>query len=127
MQRMKAISGWKLSAESRDRLLAVYAPAYPDLDADHVTLAGGDKGLTMPSQAVAQVVGEADDGRGVQALVVRLNGTTDRPDGSTYHITWSLDRAAGREPGESNDVIRDCGWTACEPVEIGLTPSIWRS
>ena len=23
-------------------------------------------------------------------MVVELDGTTDRPDGSTYHITWSL-------------------------------------
>src|SRR5919107_332704 len=56
------------------------------------------------------VVGVADDGAGVQALVVEIGGTTRRPDGSTYHVTWSL--GPGRRAVESNDVIRACGWTA---------------
>lgn len=123
---MNTVSGWKLALESRDRLLAHYRPRYPDLDADHVSLETDDGALAMPPQAVAEVVGVADDGAGVQALVVRLNGTTARPDGLTYHITWSLDRAAGREPGESNDVIRARGWTAGAVVPITLTPALWR-
>jgi hypothetical protein len=53
------------------------------------------------------VVGVADDGAGVQALVVEIGGTTRRPDGSAYHITWSL--ARGRRAAESNDVIRERG------------------
>ena len=55
-------------------------------------------------------MGVADDGAGVQALVVEIGGTTRRPDGATYHIAWSL--APGREAVESNDVIRERGWTA---------------
>ena len=47
--------------------------------------------------------------------VVSLGGTTDRPDGSTYHITWSL--ADGREAKESNDVLRDRGW---EPFDLAM-------
>ena len=67
------------------------------------------------------MVGEADDGAGVQALVVAIGGTTDRPDGSTYHITWSL--GPGRAAKESDDVIRDRGWTAlAQPVPIRLRP-----
>ncbi len=56
------------------------------------------------------MVGVADDGAGVQALVVEIGGSTRRPDGSSYHIAWSL--GAGRKAAESNDVIRVRGWTA---------------
>ena len=58
-----------------------------------------------------------DDGRGVQALVLRIAGTTARPDGSRWHVTWSLDRAAGRKPVESNTVIAERGWSAVDPPE----------
>jgi hypothetical protein len=58
------------------------------------------------------VVGVADDGAGVQALVVEIGGTTQRPDGAAFHIAWSL--GAGRKAAESNDVIRERGWTATE-------------
>ena len=56
------------------------------------------------------MVGVADDGAGVQALVVEIGGTTRRPDGSAFHIAWSL--GAGRKAAESNDVIRERGWAA---------------
>ena len=54
-------------------------------------------------------------------MVVRIGGTTDRPDGSTYHITWSL--TPGRKAKESNDVIRERGWAAFpEPIPVKLEP-----
>jgi hypothetical protein len=54
--------------------------------------------------------------------VVELDGTSDRPDGSTYHITWSL--GAGREARESNDVLRERGWQPIDaPVPIELEPA----
>lgn len=57
-----------------------------------------------------------------QALVVEISGTTRRPDGSTYHITWSL--ADRREAVESNDVLRR-GWTASgQRHPIRLDPSV---
>ena len=55
-------------------------------------------------------MGVADDGAGVQALVVEVGGATRRPDGSAFHIARSL--GAGRKAAESNDVIRERGWTA---------------
>ena len=73
-------------------------------------------------EADAEIVGRADDGAGVEAMVVRLGGTTDRPDGSTYHITWSL--GPGRKPRESNDVLRDRGWERLRaPIDIDLQPA----
>lgn len=93
--------------------------------ADHVTLASRRDGpRPAPTATQGLIVGRVDDGAGVEALVVAIDGTTDRPDGSTYHITWSLDRARGRRAVESNQVIAAQGWEALpEPVPVTLSPS----
>ena len=118
------ILGWKIDPADRDSLLARFPPAYSKTVADHVTFGRKSKAPAMPVAERAVVVGRADDGKGVEALVVELDGHTDRWDGSTYHVTWSLE--PGREAKESNDVIARCGW---EPVdgrpEIGLAPAAW--
>jgi hypothetical protein len=55
-------------------------------------------------------------------MVVAIDGTTDRPGGGTFHITWSL--ADGRRAVESNDVIRERGWERFEqPLDIRLEPA----
>jgi hypothetical protein len=69
----------------------------------------------------AEVVGRTDDESGVEAMVVAVDGTTDRPDGLTYHITWSL--GGGRRARESNDVIRERGWQKLDqPIPVKLQP-----
>jgi hypothetical protein len=113
-------SGWSLPEGERARLLHRFPPAYSRTVADHVTLAFGSRPQRVPRVRRAHIVGIADDGAGVQALVVAIDGTTDRPDGATYHITWSL--APGRRPVESNAVIRAAGWRPVAPVEIVLQP-----
>ena len=121
---MEKIIGWKLDRDQRRELLQQFPPHYPRVDADHVTLrrAAGDEPL--PSEVEAEIVGRADDGAGVEVMVVRLGGTTDRPDGSTWHITWSL--AEGRHARESNDVIAAHGWTPFDlPMPLLLAPARW--
>src|SRR5690606_6483262 len=87
----RAITGWELPESERDALLQIFAPRYATLVADHVTLRfGTDEDTPLPTARTGEVVGEADDGAGVQALVVRIGGKTDRGDGSHFHITWSL-------------------------------------
>lgn len=122
---MSDVTGWMLHPHDRAMLLARFAPLFPDVIADHVTL-DGDAGpdACLPVETSGEVVGVTDDGKGVQALVVAIGGTTDRPDGSSYHLTWSIDRAAGRHAIESNDVIRERGWRPAEPfMAIRLTPA----
>jgi len=114
-------TGWLVDAEDRAVLLERFAPRYAEVVAHHVTLKFGDQEARPPHEVAAEIVGVADDGRGVQALVVRIDGTTDRPDGSSYHITWSL--APGREARESNQVIARRGWTWLpRPVPVKLIP-----
>lgn len=121
---MRAI-GWKLDQGDRNALLKRLRPAWPDVVADHVTLEGGASARAeLPGDASGRIVGQANDGRGVQAMVVEIDGSTGRPDGGTYHITWSLDRRAGRKPVESNDVIARCGWSRFDaPIAIRLHPA----
>ena len=119
----KRIVGWKLDCQQRDALLELFPPLWPDVIADHVTLeSGADPAL--PGEVRATIVGEVNDEEGLQAMVVAIDGSTDRPDGSTYHITWSLDRARGRKPVESNKVIAERGWTALpKAMPITLEPA----
>ena len=121
---MDKIIGWKLDREQRAELLQQFPPRYAETDADHVTFERVPPDAPLPGPVEAEIIGRADDGAGVEAMVVRLNGTTDRPDGSTWHITWSL--GPGRDARESNDVIAARGWTPFDlPMPILLTPARW--
>jgi hypothetical protein len=119
------VLGWLLPERERQALLALVPPRYGRVVAHHVTLRAGVTGNpALPREREGVVVGIADDGAGVQALVVRIDGTTDRPGGSTFHITWSL--GPGRKPVESNDVIRSHGWTPLDnPRPIRLEPVLF--
>lgn len=119
------VVGWALDRHHRELLLATITPSYPNVIADHVTLAAGAaENHPLPKATHAEVVGHVDDNAGVQALVVQIDGTTTRPDGSVYHITWSLDPARGRKAAESNDVIRARGWEPLiSPIPIRLKPT----
>lgn len=116
--------GWLLDARDRALLLDRFPPLWPDVVAHHVTLASKTED-PLPSLSEGAVVGQADDGEGVQALVVAIDGSTDRPDGSVFHITWSLDKARGRTARQSNDVLRDRGWAPIDAsIPIRLTPAV---
>jgi hypothetical protein len=117
------VTGWKLDREQRKELLQQFPPRYGNIVADHVTLKSKVSAhAPLPDENMGEIVGRADDREGVEAMVVRIGGTTDRPDGSTYHITWSL--ADGRRAKESNDVIAAHGWTELDlPMPVKLLPA----
>ena len=123
MAKPGTVTGWKLPEIERELLLRRFPPKYEKVVADHVTLrVGATPDTPLPNKPQAQVVGRADDGASLECLVVELDGTTDRPDGSTYHITWSL--GPQRKARESNDVLRDHGWTYIEaPIPVDLEPA----
>lgn len=121
--------GWELPTADRNKLRVRFPAAYavdPAIQ-HHVTLATGVAESTpLPTETRGIVVGIADDNLGVQALVVKIDGTTTRPDGGTFHITWSLDREIGRKPVESNRVIAR-GWTRVAPFAIALVPKFFKT
>ena len=98
-------------------MLEGFPPAYPGIVADHVTHKPDD--APMPHADTGRIIGRADDGQGVEAMVVEVAGRLRRPDGGVYHITWSL--GPGREAKESNAVIAEKGWVALmTPVDVAL-------
>ncbi len=123
----KFYTGWALPEDVRAELLSRFVPIHPDVIAHHITHSfdvGEDHPL--PEGSVAEIVGVATDYR-VQALIVSVNGASKRPDGKTFHITWSIDRDAGAKPAMSNDVIavsRNC--EPVSPVPIRIVPSRFR-
>ena len=119
----KRIIGWRVDREQRVELLQQFPPRYETVVADHVTLESGTD-APLPDAAVGEIIGRADDGDGVEALVVAIDGSSDRPGGGTYHITWSL--SEGREAKESNDVIDKDGWVDLDlPEPVTLHPAEW--
>jgi len=121
----RSVIGWSLERTQRTELLRQFDPAYAQVVADHVTLAARVASATpLPPSVQAEAVGRIDDGAGVEALVVAIGGDTGRPDGSTYHITWSL--AHGRKAKESNDVLAARPWEPlAQPIPLRLIPARW--
>lgn len=117
--------GWKLDPDCRDLMLSRFPPCYGRVVADHVTRhVDHEPDATPPPEiANARIVGRADDGTGVETLVVALNGTTTRPDGGTWHITWSL--AEGRGARDSNALLTESGWEPLDGGQLRITPAVW--
>ena len=91
---------YELDADSKRQLLAAIPPKYPNVVADHITQHFGvPEGTPIPEPKSVKVIGVADDQRGLQGLVVEVDGERTRPDGKPFHITWSLD-ASKMAPAE---------------------------
>ena len=117
-----SVVGWLLAKDDRERLLEQFPPKFEKIDAHHVTLKSEAKGDPIPGEVRAAIVGRTDDEKGVEAMVVSIDGSTDRPDGSTYHITWSL--GDGRRARESNEVLKARGWQELDhPIPVKLMPA----
>ena len=118
-----AVIGWTLDPEQRTELLQQFPPKFGNVVADHVTLAiKAARNAPLPQETEGAIVGRAVDDEGVEAMVVAIGGTTDRPGGGTYHITWSL--ADGRTAKESNEVLAKGHWTALDlPMPVLLHPA----
>jgi hypothetical protein len=122
MARSGSVIGWKLDRGERGTLLGRFLPRYAEAIADHVTLRSGAESDPLPDRVKAAIVGRTDDGESLEAMVVAIDDSVDRPDGSTFHITWSL--GPGRRTRESNDVLREQGWSRLpEPIPITLQPA----
>jgi hypothetical protein len=123
MARPGTVIGWKLRKAEREKLIERFPPRYANVIADHVTLStDATRRTPLPPAPRARIVGRADDRRSLECLVVQLDGSTDRPDGSTFHVTWSL--GPGRRARESNDLLLDRGWEPLDlPIDVALDPA----
>ena len=124
MAKPASVIGWKLDRTQRADLLERFPPRYADTIADHVTLKTDAMADPLPAAVDARIVGRADDDDSLECMVVTIDGSTDRPDGSTFHITWSLDKSKGRKARESNDLLKEQGWSRFDqPIPVELAPA----
>ena len=115
-----------VDSKSRRELAKAFPPKYPEFIGHHVTMKFGvPKDTPKPHPAEIKVIGYADDGEGLEALVVSVNGKVQRPDGSLYHITWSLDRSLGRKPEHSKKLVQS-GYESVPQVPIKTTGEVLR-
>jgi len=118
----KGYNGYLLTERGRSHLLAHVDPVHADVIAHHVTHEYGVYESLPPETHTARATAVASNDK-VQAVIVKINGSTARADGSFYHVTVSIDRAAGAKPVDSNALIKDSrNWTAIEPFDIEVEP-----
>ena len=125
-------SAWVITESDRTRLLNAIPTVFPDVIAHHVTLKHPSK--TPPPAADIWIMGQIIDPTGVQVLIVMVEtqgalGTIRRPDEQVYHITWSIDRSAGKKPVSSLDTIERLFVAPTyvafpEPIKIATTPEV---
>jgi len=119
-------TAYVLTDASRNELLERFPPKYSKVVAHHVTVSFGvPSDAEAPEIADLKVIGEADSGDGLQALVVSVNGSYQREDGKTYHITWSLEPDVYK-PVDSNALVNsyENRWKMGLPVPIETEPQV---
>lgn len=122
----KGYNGYLLTDHSRCLLLGMIEPIHPDIIAHHITHEFGVYESLPPDTNTARVTTVASNDL-VQAAIVKINGSTARADGSFYHVTVSIDRAAGAKPVDSNALIKDSrNWTAIEPFNLAIMPKFFQ-
>lgn len=118
-------SGWLLSENSVKKLKNLFVPIHPDFIGHHITYMFG-KNSEIPPDATIYVVGQCITDK-VQCFVVEVNGSIVRPDGSFYHITWTIDRAGGAKPVDSNKAIENNGFEHFNAtIRIEGSPQIFK-
>lgn len=113
-------TAYEVPKKIRQALAQRFPPKYPEFIGHHITNIFGvrnDGTIPVGRTATVEVNGYVDE-PGLEALVVSVNGKSHRPDGKQYHITWSLDRSAGKKPVHSNNLIQRGSVQQVEPLKF---------
>lgn len=115
-------TGYAVSESTRKTLMGLFPPKYPEVIGHHITEKFGVKKTDPAPDApeTVRVVGYADDGHKVEGFLVEVNGSTKRPSGGFYHLTWSIDRSKGAKPKDTNDIMESA--VPFAPFDIVVTP-----
>lgn len=115
-------SCYTLTPQSKEHLRNKYPPKYPRFIGDHVTVQFGGNPTKPKELDSVQIVGYADDGSGCECFLVSVEGSTERPSGGLFHLTWSIDPARGVKPKDSNGVVRDAD--PITPITVRVIPEL---
>jgi hypothetical protein len=113
-----AYCGWKLTEKSRAKLVAHLPARHPEVILHHIT---EELKQYVPRAIKAKVIGYVTDDR-VDCFIVEVNGSSIRCDKQIYHITYSVDRAAGGKPHMSNQITANIGRVTFAPIKIKVVP-----
>lgn len=117
---------FELDAASRSALAREFPPKFPEFIGHHITHKFGvSADEPLPEAKDFKVVGYGCNPEGIEALVVAVDGTTERPDGNVYHCTWSLDRDAGFKPVKSNNLLAGGYERLAVPINIHAVPKFF--
>lgn len=123
----KGYIAFELTRKSRENLLERFPPKFPDVFAHHITWKFGvtaeEVGFANQCQ-MFEVVGYAED-ESLEALVIRIDDSLERPDGKIYHVTWSLDKSKGRKPVQSNDLVKK-DWEEIPGIDFNAEAKFYR-
>jgi len=118
-------TGYELTQHSRNKLEKLFSPKYPNFLGHHITEKFGETDPNnIPNKPNdIKVVGYVNDNKGIEGLLVSINGITERPDGSHYHITWSLNSSKGYKPAYTNKIIKNA--KRVPPIDIDAIPKFF--
>lgn len=116
-------TSYVLTPANRAALAARFPPKYDKFVGHHITYEFGapENAEAPPTPKTIKVIGYIDSGDGIEALVVSVDGSTDRPDGRTFHITWSLQPEV-YSAKHSNELLKSKRYTLVLPQLIDVTP-----
>jgi hypothetical protein len=125
----KGYNGYLLTDAARDQLLETVPPMFADVVAHHVTHEFGVY-ETLPPDVPSVRVLAVSNNTTVQAVVVsvfdRVGGYLRPSDNSVYHITLSLDKAAGAKAVDSNDMLTgNSKWQLVTPFDLAVVPTFF--
>ena len=113
-------NGYEIEQGSRNKLMALFPPKYPNVLGHHITEKFGVKNGEVPEQPKqVLIIGYINNGEDVEGFLVEVDGTTDRPSGGKYHLTWSIDRSKGAKPVHTNNYV-NAAVPLKRPVEIDV-------
>jgi hypothetical protein len=110
-----------LDAGAKQAIRDHFKPRFRRKVCHHITLQFDltDESFVVLSEefndATLSVVGY-QAGNGVDCVACSVNGSVRRPDGSIFHVTYSL--APGHGAGESNELLKQQGYQSCIPFRI---------
>jgi hypothetical protein len=120
----KGYIAFALLEGSRAQVLKRFPSRFAVVRCDHITYLYGVPGDSELPSAAAVVAHAYVCEPGLEALVVAVNGSTRRRDGSIYHVTLSRDE--GRSSVESNALVANEDlWQPLEPFALE-TRAVWR-
>lgn len=116
-----SLDAFLVDPADRDKLAKRFPPKFPELIGHHITHQFGvrpDPDIAYGTTVPVMLIGYSCNDEGLEAFTVSVNGSTHRPDGKTYHLTWSLDRSKGFRPVDSGDLVRRNNEPVNPPIHL---------